>query len=335
VKQSRVLVLVHRDLVPPDNVKPQEVDRDSTEWLTEFDVIYTLSKIGHEVKVLGVFSDLIEIKKAVDDFKPHVVFNLLEEFDGEVLFDQNVVSYLQLLRVPYTGCNPRGLMLCRDKALSKKIITYHRVKNPKFYVGAKSKRVKRPKHLDFPLIVKCNTEEASLAISQASVVHNEEKLIERLDYINQKIGVDAIIEEFVEGRELYVGILGNNRLQALPVWEIVYDNAQKPEKEIYSRNAKWNKRYRERKGIGTKKAELSPEKEHEIQELCKRIYRALGLNGYARIDLRISPDGTIYFLEANPNPNIAWDDEFALSAKHLKISYEDLLNKILSIGANN
>ncbi|GAB4408695.1 MAG: D-alanine--D-alanine ligase [Bacteriovoracaceae bacterium] len=332
MKISRVLVLVHRDLVPPENTNPKDVDRETTEWLTEFDVIYALKKTGHEVKVLGVYSDLIIIKNAIDEFKPHIVFNLLEEFDGEVLFDQNVVSYLELLRVPYTGCNPRGLMLCRDKALSKKIVMYHRIKSPRFYLGPKSRRVKRPKHLEFPLIVKCNTEEASLAISQASIVHNEEKLNERLDFINSKIGVDAIIEEFIEGRELYVGILGNYRLQALPVWEIVYDNADKPEKEIYSRNAKWNKRYRERKGVGTKKAELSKEDEFKIQEQCKRIYRALGLNGYARIDLRISQDGTVYFLEANPNPNIAYDDEFALSAAHINISYNDLLDRILNLG---
>jgi D-alanine-D-alanine ligase len=333
VKKCRVLVLVHKDLVPPETVKKSEVDRDNTEWITEFDVIDALNSRGHEVKVLGVYSDLIEIKRAIDEFTPHVVFNLLEEFDGEVLFDQNVVSYLELLRVPYTGAAPRALLLCRDKSLAKKILSYHRIKTPGFCVFPKNRPStnSRPKNLNYPMIVKCLTEEASLGIAQSSLVASDEKLIERVEYITKKLGVDAIAEEFVEGRELYVGVLGNQRLKVLPVWELAYDKVENPEKEIYSRRAKWNNAYRQKKGINTRKADLPPEKEREIQNLCKKIYKALGLTGYARIDLRLDSEGRAHFLEANPNPNVALDDEFALSAKHAKIQYGELIDQLLAL----
>ncbi|TNF00260.1 MAG: D-alanine--D-alanine ligase, partial [Deltaproteobacteria bacterium] len=176
MKKKRILVIMHKDLVPPDDVDPKKLDPFTTTYLTEADVIYTLKSLGHEVKAIGIISDLVPLREAIEVFKPHIVFNLLEEFDGEAVFDQNVVSYLELLRVPYTGNNPRGLIFARDKALTKKILTYHRIKTPKFHVFPKNKKTKRPSQLNFPLIVKCLDEEASLGISQASVVHNDEKL---------------------------------------------------------------------------------------------------------------------------------------------------------------
>lgn len=328
----RILILMHMDLVPPVDIKKSEIDRDNALWITEYDVSTTLKKMGHDIKELGVYSDLKVIREAIDELKPHIVYNLLEEFDGEVVYDQNVVSYLELLKVPYTGCNPRGLMLARDKALAKKILTYHRIKTPKFHVFPKNRNVLLPKKINYPMIVKCLFEEASLGISQASVVHNEEKLLERLSFIHQNIKTDAIIEEFIEGREFYVGVLGNYRLKTLPVWELLFENADNPGKEIYSRNAKWNMKYRNRKGIKTQKAKITPEVEERILDVCKKTYKTLNLNGYARIDLRVSSNGNIYVIEANPNPNIGLDDEFALSAKNEKIKYEELLKKIISLG---
>jgi D-alanine-D-alanine ligase len=325
---------MHKDLVPPLELSEKEFDRNEVPWITEWDVIKGLESLGHTAIPVGVISDLKVIKDAIDEYSPNLVFNLLEEFDGEVLLDQNVVSYLELLRVPYTGCNPRGLMLARDKALTKKILLYHRIKTPRFQVFPKNKKTKKNKQLNFPLIVKCLTEEASLAISKASVVNSEEKLLERVKYINQKIGVDAIVEEFVEGREFYVGVMGNYKLKTLPVWELKFENVEKPEKEFYSNRAKWNTSYRKRKGIKTGLANLSNEKINVINKLCKRTYKQLNLNGYSRVDLRMTNDGEVYVIEVNPNPCISRVDEFADSAKHIKIEYKDLLNEILKLAKN-
>ena len=209
MKRLRILVLMHEDLVPPDPLNGQEVA--GAEWKTEYDVVTTLRKLGHDVKPLGVKSDLGVLRSAVEDWKPHIAFNLLEEFDGVAVYDQNVVSYLELLHMPYTGCNPRGLMLARDKALSKKLFSFHRIPFPDFMVVPQGRTVKRPKGLSFPLIVKSVTEEASHGISQASIVQDDDKLKERVAFIHASVGTGALIEQYIEGRELYVGVLGDRK----------------------------------------------------------------------------------------------------------------------------
>ena len=166
MKKLRILTLVHEDLGPPENV--EGIDTTAQPWRMEFDIIATLREMGHEVSPLGVRSDLSIIREAIEGWKPHIAFNLLEEFDGQATYDQNVISYLELLRMPYTGCNPRGIMLARDKALAKKILMYHRIPVPDFAVYPIGRRITRPRRLGFPLIVKSLIEEASLGISQAS-----------------------------------------------------------------------------------------------------------------------------------------------------------------------
>lgn len=328
----RILVLAHESLIPPETVDLLADDFAYSPWITEYHVISNLKKMRHQVQTLGIYSDLKPIREAIEDFKPHIVYNLLEEFAGQSIYDQNVVSYLELLAIPYTGCHPRGLMLARDKALAKKILTYHRIKTPKFCVFPKNKKVQAPQHLSYPLIVKCLHEEASYGISQASLVQDAPALYERVDYINQKLKVDAIAEQFIPGREFYVGILGNYRLKTLPVWELFFANTKNPQNEFYSRSAKFNKNYRGRHGIGTGVAEIHQEQQKKIFDICKRSYRALNLNGYARIDLRMDEAGSIYVLEVNPNPDISATDDFALSAEYAKIPYRDLLKKILNLG---
>src|ERR671920_2235048 len=212
-----------RHLIPPDKIE-EGTDITSAPWRTEYDVISTLTAIGHEVKALGVHDDLGDIRRAAFEWKPHIAFNLLEGFDDITIFDQNVVSHLELLKLPYTGCNPRGLLLARDKSLSKKLLAYHRIAVPEFEVFRIGRPIRRPKRLPFPLIVKSLTQEASIGISQASVVETDEKLKERVAFIHESIGTAAIAEQYIEGRELYVGVLGNERLRVLPVWELKFGN---------------------------------------------------------------------------------------------------------------
>jgi D-alanine-D-alanine ligase len=332
MKSLRVLGLMHENLVPPDP-PPGDVDLASVPWKTEFDVVSTLREMGHEVRALGVRSDLRVVREAIEEWKPHIAFNLLEEFDGLATYDQNVVAYLELLRVPYTGCNPRGLMLSRDKALSKKILTYHRIPCPDFAVFPIGRTVRRPARLPFPLIVKSLTEDASLGISQASVVESDEKLGERVAFVHQNLGTSAIAERYVEGRELYVAVVGNRRLRVFPVWELRMEGLPDEARPIATQRLKWSKQYQEKYGIKWGEARNLPDGvTRRVQTLAKRIYRALGLSGYARIDFRLDANQAPYVLEANPNPEIAYGEELAESAEKAGLSYEALLQQILGLG---
>jgi D-alanine-D-alanine ligase len=328
----RVVALVHQHLVPPAEIEPG-TDIASAPWRTEYDVISTLTAMGHEVTALPVHDDLGEIRRLITEWQPQIAFNLLEGFDDVVIFDQNVVSHLELLKLPYTGCNSRGLLLARDKSLSKKLLAYHRIRVPEFEVYRAGRPIRRPKRLAFPLMVKSLTEEASIGISQASVVDNDDKLKERVAFIHESIGTAAIVEQYIEGRELYVGILGNQTLQALPVWELFFTNMPEGAKRIATDRVKWSVKYQKKYGIDSGIAKDLPEGLGErIQHLCKRAYRALELSGYARVDLRLDEQGNAWVIEANPNPQIAKGEDFAASAEKIGLSYETVLQRIVNLG---
>lgn len=331
MKPLKVLVLMHKQLVPPQDTSG--IDTQKADWKTEHDVVTTLRKIGHEVEPLGVEQDLGVIRSAIDASKPHIVFNMLEAFDNVALFEPNVVSYLELLKIPYTGCNPRGLLLAKDKGLSKKLMAYHRIPMPEFAVFRRGRKVRLPNGLAFPMIVKSLTEESSLGISQASVVEDEQKLRERVAFIHDSIGTDALVEQFIDGRELYVGVMGNQRLRVLPVWEMQFTKMPDDVHRIATGRVKWNAKYQEKYGIQTAELQNGPDGAVErIGHLCKRVYRSLELSGYARIDLRLDKDGKIYVIEANPNPQIAQDEDFAKSAKQAGMPYDSLLQQIITLG---
>jgi D-alanine-D-alanine ligase len=332
MRQLRVLVLMHPSLVPPDSAEGY-TEKEIFAWKTEYDVVSTLRQLGHEVHPLGVCDELMPIRTAINEGKPHIVYNLLEEFHGMAEFDHHVVSYLELLQMRYTGCNPRGMVLARDKGLSKKLLVYHRIRVPSFTVFPKGRKAYRPRGLDFPLIVKSLTEEASLGIAQASIVDSEEKLIERVRFIHDRNDTAAIVEQFIEGRELYVGVIGNMRLDVLPIWELTFENLPPGSMAIATARVKHNPEYQRKRGIYQQQADnLSPALMGRIVRTSKRIYRILQLDGYARIDYRLSPTGDLYFLEANPNPEIAEREEFASAAQATGFSYPQLLQKILNLG---
>jgi D-alanine-D-alanine ligase len=224
------------------------------------------------------------------------------------------------------------MMLARDKALSKTLLVYHRTPVTDFFVVHMGRKARRPKRVQFPVIVKSLTQEASIGISRASVVEDDEKLAERVKFIHEHIGTDAIVERFVDGREMYVGVVGNQRLEVFPVWELRWKKIPDDGRLIMTDRAKWNTNYQKKYGVMTGPADITPEQAAHIQKLCKRVYRTLDLSGYARIDLRMDADGRIYVLEANPNPQLAYGEDFAESAEHGGVSYEQLLQKILNYG---
>lgn len=330
-KKLRVLVLVHEDLIPPDSLEGLD-EKEISRFKTEYDVCTGLQQLGHDVQVLGLRDELRPLRHAIREFEPEVAFNLVEEFRGEPLWDYAVVSYLELMGVAVTGCRPRGLILARDKGLSKKILHYHRIAVPQFAVFPRRKRVKAPTRLGYPLIVKSLVEDASFGISQASIVHNADKLVERVAFIHEKMQSDAIAEQFIAGREVYVSVLGNDRLRVLPLMEL--DMSQLPDESprIATERVKFELEYQDKHEIKiAEPKDLDEATVKQLHRVSKRIYRRLDMRGYARLDFRIDDTGKAWFLEANPNPDIAQDEEFATSARLDGLKYNDLLRRVVKL----
>lgn len=332
MKKLRVMMVVHHTLVPPDDLQDKN-DPRMEKFRTEYDVKTALLNIGHEVQVVGVYDDLAPIRKVIEEWKPHIAFNLLEDFAGNSAFDYYVVSYFKMMRLPHTGCNPRGLLLARDKALTKMILTYHRISVPDFDVFPLRRKISRQRKFTYPLIVKSLTEEGSVGIAKASYVENEAQLHERVALIHEKLNGDTIAEQYIEGRELYVTVLGNTKLEVLPIRELVFGNAEPGTPRMATYKVKWDDKYRERWGIEYQFARNLPNgMEERISHLCKRVYHLLDMDGYGRIDLRMTADGELYVLEANPNPGIARDEDCTLSAIKSGLNYEDFIQRILHLG---
>jgi D-alanine-D-alanine ligase len=331
-KKLRVILLADERLLPEGDLSDfSEKQRELRK--TEFDVRDAIEALNYEVFSIGVSDDLSAIRGAIDAHKPDIAFNLVEEFGGISHFDQHVVSYLELRKQSYTGCNPRGLTLTRDKALTKKILAYHGHKVPEFAIFPKRRSLKHPSTLAFPLFVKSLTEEGSAGISGASIVHDEDKLRERVEFIHRTTESTALAEQYIEGREIYVGVMGNDRVTVLPPWEFLMTKGNGGPL-IASDRAKWDPEYQRQHGLKTGPAKLTKKLENHLSRLSKEIYRLLGISGYARLDYRVTENGDAYLLEANPNPQIAKDEDFALSAKHAGIDYPALIDQLIQYGIN-
>ncbi|KAA1262257.1 Ddl-like protein [Rubripirellula obstinata] len=334
MSKLRILVLVREGHVPPLTLKGVS-DAEMDPWKAEFDVCETLRNLGHEVLPIGVYDDLGPIRKALKEFDPNITFMMLEEFHGVVTYDFAVISYLELMQQAYTGCNPRGLLLSKDKALSKKVLSYHRIPTPRFAVFPINRQVHRPKKLSFPLFVKSVIEDASFGIAQASIVHDDAQLQQRVEFIHAQTGGAAIAEQYIEGRELYVGVLGNTRLTTFPAWEMDFGRMPDDVARIATRAVKWDKKYQVKHDITTRAAsDIDDATQAKIGKLCKRVYRALSMSGYGRMDLRMTDSGEIFVIEANANPNIEFGEDFSESAELAGVTYEMLMQRILNLGLN-
>lgn len=336
MKKQRVLILTHDYMVPPEDLQDRQ-DPRLEECRTEFDVREALESLGHEVKILGINDDITPIRKTVEQWQPHIAFNLMEAFAEIGSLDYYIVSYLDMLGVPFTGCNARGLILARDKAISKKILSYHRIRVPKFFVFPRGKKInlQKAQKYPYPLIIKSTMEQGSIGISQASYVSNAEELVARVAHGFEMLQGDIIAEQYIEGRELYVTVVGNKRLEVYPTRELVFDRIDDNMQRIATYNVKWNEKYRNKWGIDYQFARNLPTAiTGNLPRLAKRIYRALDMSGYARLDFRLSSEGRIYVLEANPNPGIADNEEVPLSAEKAGLSYEQFIQKLLNLGHN-
>ena len=330
--KHRVLVLTDHNLQMPESLDKVD-DRWTGEWRTEDDVLKALAAVGHEIRILGAVTDLKIVKDFIAEWQPNIIFNLLESFFGENMYVPYLLGYFELMGQPFTGCNPSGLFFAYNKPLMKKVLAYHRIPTPHFRVFPVGKAVRRPRSLTYPVIVKSTSEHGSEGIAQASVVTSDEKLKERVEFVHARLRTDAMAEQFIEGREFYVGVLGNNRLETFPIWEIQFRNLPEGAQAIATSKIKWDLGYREKLGVTTGAAQnLPPGFEQLMGKLCKRIYSILGLCGYARMDFRLSADGKIYLIEPNPNPDLGRQEDFAESAKAAGVSYEDLIQRVLNLG---
>jgi len=322
-----------------DAIAPTTLDQDlskelkTDDWKTEANVLEALRELGHTTEHLAIFDNLDVLEQKLQAFAPDVIFNLADQFKNNRAFDQHIVSFLAMRGVPFTGCGSTGLTLCKHKAISKKILSYHRIHTAAFVTIARGKRIARPKQLKFPILVKPLKEEASLGISQASFVETDEQFNERVQFIHEKYDNDVIAEEYITGRELYVSLFGNHRLQVLPIRELVFREVPPDEPKIATYRAKWDEEYRKRWGLQNQFAEgIDPAVIANIERVCKRIYHLLTIDGYARIDLRLTPKNEVYFIEGNPNPILAADEDFAQSALKAGLSYPQMIDRLIRLG---
>ena len=327
LKKARVLVLFDTDGEPPasQDYKKQVESTDEA----EFDVARALISKGHEVRLFGFKDNLDQLVAGLRAEPADVVFNLSERFRDQSALDYTVAAVLEMLGLPFTGASSEGLILARDKALTKKVFAYEGIRIPHFMVCRHKAPVQRPSDLRFPLIVKPLDEDASVGIAQASVVRDDDALKERVNFIHERFKTSAIVEEFIAGRELYIGVMGNDPPVALPPIEMVFGSDTTAENRIATFKAKWSMRYREGRGIENEIAKnLSPEVRQRLAEVALRAYEAAGLRDYGRIDVRLAHDDAIYIVEANPNPYLADGEDLAWAAEEGGHLYPDFIEKI-------
>ncbi len=331
-RKLNVLMLFYSPYQKPRGYDYKEEFADPDNMYTEKDVIGALKGLGHEVRLLGIYNDIAPLFEELKEQKPDVIFNMMEVFADQTHLEKNMAAVLELLNIPYTGSSSGVLFMCNNKALSKKIFTFHRIKVSRFQTYYRGKRVIVPAKFKLPAVIKPLCEEASRGISQASIVDNPDAFIERIKFIHDNMQMDAIAEEYIDGRELYVSVIGHKQITVLPPRELLFSNMPEGEPRIATYKAKWDDAYRKRWGIKSRPAvNLSDDLLKHIQDVCKRAYRALDMDSYVRFDIRVTNEGEVYIIEPNANPCIAKIDEMALSASKTDWSYEDLIQKLLDL----
>jgi D-alanine-D-alanine ligase len=332
----KILVLfdLSRKTSPDERFSARALRRDE-EKPTEADVLLCLRRLEHEVETLAVFDNVNHIVDTITAWKPDVVFNLCESFLDDRAHEPNIPALLELMKVPYTGAGPEALMLCKDKALAKKLLHFHRVRVAGFVVSHPEQPLRKLRRFAFPAFVKPIAEESSDGISKASFAKNEDEAIERARFIHEKLGCAALIEEYIDGRELYVGLLGNKRPVVLPTREIFFGGAGEEEPDpgaprFATAKAKWDEAYRKKWGIRNGPAAELPEGvEEKLAKIARRVYKTLKITSLGRIDVRLTASNDIIVMEANPNPSLARDEDFAMAAGAAGIEYDALIQRIL------
>lgn len=322
-----------------DAVRPTTLDQDlsaelqTADWKTEAGVLAALRELGHPHETLALFDDMDLLRRKLATFRPDVIFNLADQFRNDRALDQHIAAYLAMHALSFTGCGPMALALCKHKAIAKRIVASHGIRTAPFVTIPRDQHRLVAPPLTFPLIVKPLREEASYGISGAAFVRSLAQYRQRVRYLQDRTGDDVLVEEYVDGRELYVSLLGHRHPQVFPIRELVFGNLPPGAPRIATYQAKWDLAYRRRRGVASRFAtDLAPAVVRRIAAASRTIYRALEIDGYARLDLRLTPANEITFIEANPNPMLAPDEDFAQSAMHTGLTYPQLIDRIARMG---
>ena len=296
----------------------------------EYDVARALLANGHDVLMVGIGNELGPLIERLAEFGPKVVFNGCEAFRGNARHEYAIAAVLEMHGYAHTGSPPTALLVARNKSLTKKVLAYHGIRVPAFAEFHPGEELVRPSELRFPLIVKPLLEDASVGIAQASVVENDDSLAERVRFIHEKFTQAAIVEELVEGRELYAGLIGNDKVEVLPLVELTFGEPETSEHRIATYKAKWDEEYRKRKKIRNVFAKGLPEElTTKISDICTTAFHALWLQDYGRVDLRLAHDDEVYVLEVNPNPFLAVENEMADAAEKAGLKYNEFIQRIV------
>lgn len=322
-----------------DAVRPTTLDQDlsaelrTADWKTEAAVLAALRELGHAHETLALFDDMDLLRQKLQTFRPDVIFNLADQFRNDRALDQHIAAYLAMHGLPFTGCGPLALALCKNKAIAKRLVASHGIRTARFVTIPRDQRRLEPPRLAFPLIVKPLREEASYGISGASFVRTPVQYGARVRYLQERTGDDILVEEYVDGREIYVSLIGRRHPQVCPIRELVFGNLPPGAPRIATYQAKWDLAYRRRRGVESRfVTDLAPAVIRRIAAASRTIYRALEIDGYARLDLRLTADNEIVFIEANPNPMLAPEEDFAQSAMRTGLTYPQLIDRIARLG---
>jgi len=326
VKIAVVFDALHPEWVDADYKR--EIDAKVEE--AEYDVARALLANGHDVLMLGIGNELGPLLDKLAEFGPKLVFNGCEAFRGNARHEYAIAAVLEMHGYAHTGSPPTALLVARNKSLTKKVLAYHGIRVPAFAEFHAGDELVRPSELRFPLIVKPLLEDASVGIAQASVVDNDDTLAERVRFIHEKFTQAAIVEELVEGRELYAGLIGNDKVEVLPLVEMTFGEPETSEHRIATYKAKWDEEYRKRKKIRNVFAKgLPDELIAKISDICTTAFHALWLQDYGRVDLRLAHDDEVYVLEVNPNPFLAVENEMADAAEKAGLKYNEFVQRIV------
>ncbi len=293
-------------------------------------IVQALQAVGYRCSMFNVDRDITRLLNYIKNEKPDVIFNLCESVGNEAIHEMHIAGLFELFEIPYTGSDPLTLGIALNKVKVKELLLYHQLLTPQFQIIRSPVRITLDESLNFPLIVKPSREDASLGISTESVVNNFNDLKKRVRYIIEQFDQPALAEEYIDGRELNVAIIGNRKPIVLPISEIDMSTMPKQYHRIITYNAKWMKEtdeYIHTKGVCP--AILPTEIEATIKSMALKAYRSIGCRDYARVDFRLSKENRPYLLEINPNPDISDDAGFARSARTYGFTFEELINKIV------
>jgi D-alanine-D-alanine ligase len=292
-------------------------------------VARALRRKKHTVSVLAVHGDLKKLIAGLNRRKPELVFNLLEEFGDDAAGNMAVCGVLDLLGLPYTGCGHGEFYLGQDKALAKKLLAFENILFPNFAVFGVDREMETGGNLRMPMFVKPVAMDASIGIGKKSLVRDAGELMKQVAAIHQECDDAALAEEFIEGREFYVGVLGNQEAEALPPIEVDFSGLPEGAPKVYDRKAKWETGSAEFKGVKSIIPELPDDLRARLHKVSLEAYRALRVRDYGRVDLRVADTGDIYVLEVNASCYLEKNDEFAMAAKAAGIEYQDLIQRIV------